>query len=46
VWFYRRADAGRRRLAIMVSEKYDLVTTILDGASMSIKNRAVLNNQL
>lgn len=33
-------------LAIMVSEKYDLVTSILEGASMSIKNRAVLSNQL
>lgn len=33
-------------LAIMVSEKYDVVTSIIDGATMSIKNRAVLRNQL
>lgn len=33
-------------LAIMVSEKYDLVTSIIDGATMSNKNRDVLRNQL
>ncbi len=33
-------------LAIMISEKYDLVTTILDNASLSVKNRAVLSRQL
>ena len=33
-------------LAIAVSEKYDLVTTILEGAGLSIKQRAVLSKQL
>ena len=31
---------------ILLSEKFDLVTTLLDGAGLSIKQRAVLMKQL
>lgn len=31
---------------IVLSEKFDLVTTLLDGAGLSIKQRAVLMKQL
>jgi len=38
--------AQEPELAIALSEKFNLVTTILQGATMSIKQRAVVEKQL